>query len=219
MLWTTVRSTAPSNSTRAGGTSSCSGTTCQPTRRSHWRQLNCPARAEGYRRGCNRIVIRLCGFLPAARSHRSEDGDRSTGNPLPSPLSIVIASGQVLWHSLVVYEADALSFPFVEALPKREKSRLQKVWERFEEIKAITEQKGQLVPAKLAAALLDVSKQRVDQLCDAGLLERVYVEDHPYVTEASIVERCKVERKAGRPFNLPTTISGAFQVAKNSLKK
>ena len=112
----------------------------------------------------------------------------------------------------------AAEFPFVEELPKREKSRLQKLWDHFTEVKAITAQKGLLVPVRFAANLVGVSQQRVDQLCDNGSLERVYVDGHPFVTENSLIEWAKSERKAGRPPKLPQNNTDAWQVAKTYAK-
>jgi hypothetical protein len=101
-------------------------------------------------------------------------------------------------------EAAAIDFPFVAGLPKRERSRFQKLQDEFAKVKAIVAEKGMIVPSRLASKLLGVSQPRIDQLMDAGILERVELDGHPYVTEASIVAFANTERKAGRPPKLPT---------------
>ncbi len=118
-----------------------------------------------------------------------------------------------------MFEAGVMEFPYVEQLPKREKSRLKKLWEHVAEIRAITEEKGLLLPVKLTASLLDISQQRIDQLCQAGSLERVNINGHPFVTETSIIEWGSSERKAGRPPNLPTTMKESWKRTKAGQKK
>lgn len=76
-----------------------------------------------------------------------------------------------------------LSFPFVEDLPKREKSR----WQKFRDAWATAKAKGPLIPLTLAAKLSDVSRQRLDELIAAGKLERVDLEGHVMITEDSLI--------------------------------
>jgi hypothetical protein len=111
-----------------------------------------------------------------------------------------------------MFEAAVTEFPFVEALPKREKSKLARVWDMLREMKAAAEEDGQLVPVNFTCKLLDVGRTRVDQFCADGRLRRVEVAGHVFITENSIVELAREERKHGRPMNLPTT-------AKESLKR
>lgn len=85
-------------------------------------------------------------------------------------------------------------------MPKREKSRLAKLWDTFKEMKDIQEKNGFLIPRTAAASLLDVHPTRVDQLCLAGNLVRIDYHGHRYITENSLVEHARSERKAGRPF-------------------
>lgn len=113
----------------------------------------------------------------------------------------------------VMIDAATPDFPFVAELPKRERSRLATVWERLAELRQVSAQHGQLVPPRLAAKLLGVSSQRIDQLVQAGKLMRVDVDGHPLLTENSIIALAKTERKAGRPFKLPTGIKESWQVA------
>jgi len=97
-------------------------------------------------------------------------------------------------------ETMASEFPFVEQLPKREKSRLLKLWDHFAEARALTKEHGMLVPVQLAASLAGVSNQRIHQLMEADQLKRVELNGHPFVTENSFVVWAQSERKNGRPF-------------------
>lgn len=108
-------------------------------------------------------------------------------------------------------------FPFVESLPKREKSRVATLWDRFQEVKALTEVHGMLVPCQLAANLLGVSHQRVCQLMEAGKLERVDFGGHPFVTENSLHEHARSERKNGRPPKVQT-VRDVLKLASKSVK-
>lgn len=112
-----------------------------------------------------------------------------------------------------MFEAAITEFPFVAEMPKREKSKLQKVWDRFKEIQALQDVHGMLIPHVMAAKLLDVSHQRVSQLVEAGKLVCVKIEGSSLITEKSLVELAKSERKAGRPFNTPGTYGEAVKFA------
>jgi len=114
-----------------------------------------------------------------------------------------------------MFEAQAIEFPFVAAMPKREKSGFVKVWDHFQELKAVTAQKGMIVPVHMAACLLGVSHQRVSQFLDDGRLEPIEIRGHRYVAESSLVEFCKVERKNGRPVNLPVTAKESWRRARS----
>lgn len=93
-------------------------------------------------------------------------------------------------------------FPFVAQMPRREKTRLQRVWDVLAEYRATIAREGNLVPASLVSALLDLSHQRVLQLCEAGKLKRVEVAGHVYVTELSVLDLAKTERRRGRPLKV-----------------
>lgn len=112
-----------------------------------------------------------------------------------------------------MFEAQAMEFPFVERLPKREKSAMGKLWDRFQEASRISEKEGMLVPAGVAARLLDVSRQRVYDLCKQGTLRTVDLDGSMLITENSLVEYCQTERKAGRPIGIPTTNKEILQRA------
>ena len=109
-------------------------------------------------------------------------------------------------------------FPFVQELPKREQKKVASVWDQIQEIKRAIEDKGLLIPAPMAAELLGLSRQRVHMFASEKRLEAVYVNGHPFITEASLVEFAKVERKNGRPFKAPT-LKESLGMAKRALKK
>ena len=93
-------------------------------------------------------------------------------------------------------------FPFVQELPKRERGKLLRAWDHFEELTRVTEQEGMLRPQVFAAKALGVSRQRVYQLVEAGGLKAVMVGSERFVTANSVVEFAKSERKAGRPIKI-----------------
>lgn len=99
-----------------------------------------------------------------------------------------------------MFEATITEFPFTAELPRREKSQVRGLWERFSDFADLAEVKGLPVPPVIAARLLGISNQRVHQLMSAGGLERVVFEGHPFVTENSILALARSERKSGRPF-------------------
>ena len=112
-----------------------------------------------------------------------------------------------------MFEATVSEFPFVAELPRAEKRQAKSLWDRFRDLSKLAETNGVLVPPSLAAALLDISKQRVHQLMVDGKLERIEFEGHPFITENSIVALAKTERKAGRPFRIPETMTDCAKVA------
>ena len=115
--------------------------------------------------------------------------------------------------------AATTEFPFMQELPKREASRLAGVWDQLRELRALTEQYGQLVPLRMVHLLLDVTPTRIDQLCVAGKLLRLDVGKVAFVTEESIVALAKTERKAGRPFKVhQPTMADCSGVAKELVK-
>lgn len=121
-----------------------------------------------------------------------------------------------------MFEAEAIEFPFVQEMPKREKTRITKVWEQFRELSRIAEKKGMLVPQNFVAKLLGVSPQRIDQLAQEERLERVYVNGAAFITENSVVEFAATERKNGRPCKMVglevSEDVTKFQMAKAALK-
>ena len=116
----------------------------------------------------------------------------------------------------------AQDFPFVESLPRREKSKFAKLWDSFNEIRALQAKEGLLIPDAVASDLLDVSRVRIAELCDTGKLKRVMWHGRRFVTENSFCEYARSERKSGRPQKTidacATNPLTAFSVAKSFAK-
>ena len=94
-------------------------------------------------------------------------------------------------------------FPFVSELPKREQKRVRSVWDVIREFGELQEREGALIPLAVAASALGVSRQRVWQITEEGeRLRRVDFEGHAFVTEKSLIEFGRLERKRGRPFKV-----------------
>lgn len=117
-----------------------------------------------------------------------------------------------------MFEAQTMDFPFVAELPKRERSKLGTLWDRFKELKAITEEKGMLLSPAFCSALLGVSRQRVYQLMEDGRMERVDVHGQTFITEESLIAWARAEHKNGRPLKIPQTAKECFAVGREYMK-
>ncbi len=122
------------------------------------------------------------------------------------------------------HQAEAMEFPAFAELPfdgrtKREKTKLAKVWDIFQDIRKIAAEKGMLVPQTFAAKVLGISSQRVWVLVDDGKLESVEFNGTRFITEKSLIEFAQLERKAGRPPKLPTTYGEAAKYSKDFAKE
>ena len=111
--------------------------------------------------------------------------------------------------------AETMEMPFVAALPKREKSRVVKLLEHVAEMSKLVESKGMLIPVRLASSIVGVTHQRISALMEAGVLERVDYNGHPFVTEKSLIAWARTERKAGRPVKIVNTWSESQRVARD----
>lgn len=98
-----------------------------------------------------------------------------------------------------MWNAEQFDLSFVASLPKRERSRWEKVWDGYQEWKRVCAEKGALLPISLAAQIANVSRQRMYELCEGKQVERTYLLGHAYVTEESLLDWARSERKAGRP--------------------
>lgn len=161
-----------------------------------------PARPEGYKQAWNR------GGLSSVRD-RGCEGFLLGVHPVTLKAKKSLLSGKAYAFLGGMVKVEQFDMPFVNDLPKREKTRWQKLWERFQEAKRITEVKGMLVPVALAAKIAGVSTQRIHQLIETEQLERIYLDDHPFITEESFLAWAKSERKTGRPPKTPTKIEAA----------
>lgn len=93
-------------------------------------------------------------------------------------------------------------FPFVGELPKCEKSKVAKLWDRLEEMRGLVEKHGVPVPVALAAEMLGVGRQRVYDLIKSGRFIGIEWEGHVFVTEESVIEYAQSERRVGRPLKI-----------------
>jgi hypothetical protein len=100
-----------------------------------------------------------------------------------------------------VNSAATLDFPFIEDLPKREKSKIASLWDTLKEARAATQEHGSLVPINFAAELLGISRQRMHVLLDEGKVTPVQFHNQRFVSEKSLVAWAKSERQVGRPLN------------------
>lgn len=78
-------------------------------------------------------------------------------------------------------------------LPKRVKSK----WEELNELCDLVDKHGPIIPISVAADLLDLSRQRVYQLIDEGLLVPVDFASKRWLAEKQIRAFVEVERSTG----------------------
>ena len=117
-----------------------------------------------------------------------------------------------------MFEATANEFPFVEALPKRQKGRVAKMLDQVKEFGALQKEHGALYPSQLVRGILGFSHQRMSQLIEAGILKAVKHHGHWFIPEAAFVEFVNTERKAGRPPKIPTTYGEMWKLAQSAAK-
>jgi len=118
-----------------------------------------------------------------------------------------------------MFEAQTMDFPFVAEMPKRERSKVETLWDRFHRLKAITDEKGMLLPVVFCAKLLGVSRQRVYALLDEGRMERVDLDGQIFITEESFIAWCRAEHKQGRPTKAEAlSLKDCWAVASETVK-
>lgn len=98
-----------------------------------------------------------------------------------------------------MHEAALTEFPFVDVLPRREKSKVAKLWDLVQDFKRASLSEGALFPVTVAAKALDVSRTRVDMWVADGRLKRIAIDGHVFITGDSMIELARTERKNGRP--------------------
>jgi len=98
----------------------------------------------------------------------------------------------------VMTESEAYEFPFMAALPKREQRKVATAWEDFVALRREAQEKGIPLPVTFAARVLNVSRQRVYELIEAGRLQTVCVGDHTFVTSDSVEAYQRSDRSPGR---------------------
>lgn len=118
----------------------------------------------------------------------------------------------------MMFEAAVNEFPFVVELPKKEKSRLAKVWEMVKELQAVTAEKGDMIPGALGAKALGVSHERMRQLITSGKLDGVRIDGHVFVSVNSVVAYAQSERKTGRPVKHPEGFVEVYKASRDAMK-
>lgn len=93
-------------------------------------------------------------------------------------------------------------FPEMPTAPLPKKVR--NLWERMNDMRELTAKHGQLIPISAAAALMDLSRQRVYQLIDEGTLRPVECWEQKWLCENDIREFLELERDKGRPAKQPS---------------
>lgn len=108
-----------------------------------------------------------------------------------------------------MFEATISEFPFVERLPKREKSAVGKALDLVREFSELCETRGTLIPCALATAVLDISRQRMSIILQEGRFEgAVRFRGAWYIPESSLLEYARKEKsRGGRPPTLRECIS------------
>ena len=118
-----------------------------------------------------------------------------------------------------MFEATVNEFPFVEALPKREKGRVAKILETIREFSALQKEHGTLIPAPLAWGVLGVSRSRLYELVELKRLPGIQHHGQWYIPEEALLEFCKSERKAGRPPKVPTSNRDLLKISIEAAKE
>jgi hypothetical protein len=111
-----------------------------------------------------------------------------------------------------------LEMPFVASLPVREKSKLAQAWDDFQELKALSRERGVPLPIPAVAKLLNVSVERIRQYVNDGRFIPVTIHERDFIFEDDIETFAKEERLRGRPVGLPTSVSEAWSRAVASRK-
>jgi hypothetical protein len=101
-------------------------------------------------------------------------------------------------------EATGNEFPFVAALPKKEKGRVAQLLDQVAEFGELQRKHGGLIPVIVVAGLLNVHRSRVYQYIESGHFPAIGFQGHLYVPEPALIEFLKTERKNGRPFKAPS---------------
>lgn len=87
-------------------------------------------------------------------------------------------------------------------MPKREKSKLVRLWDMVFQMLDENSEQGMLLPVMTAGKLLNLSRTRIDQLCKEGRLCRVVIDNHVFIGSKSIKAFADLERKTGRPLKV-----------------
>lgn len=111
---------------------------------------------------------------------------------------------QLCLHAQRMAAVTAEQFSLFE-IPASEPKRVKTKWQELAEMSKVDEEAGGLVPIFVAAALLDVSHQRVSQMLESGRLQHWVFFDRKFVGVNDLADYVNSERKGGRPVSDPPT--------------
>jgi hypothetical protein len=97
---------------------------------------------------------------------------------------------------------ETLEMPFMLTLPKRERSKVRQVWDMLSDMCELQREAGPVLPIGIVADALGLTNQRVRDIIRDGRLRTVFMDGRHYVTEASLKDFARVERKSGRPLSV-----------------
>jgi hypothetical protein len=118
----------------------------------------------------------------------------------------------------MMFEADAMPFPFLAEVPKTTSPKVQRIQSAAKAIMSVIERDGAIIPRDMVAGLVGVSRQRVHQMIEKGAFVQVEIEGHPFITEASLTSWLKEERKGGRPRKVQApTFAESQQIAREMM--
>ena len=95
--------------------------------------------------------------------------------------------------------AESLDFPFLDGVPKREKTRVGKLLDVIAEIERVQLERGPVISQHVVADVLGLSPQRVSNLVSEGRLDSVRIGETRFVFLESFRDFAKKERPPGRP--------------------
>jgi len=97
-------------------------------------------------------------------------------------------------------------------IPASEPKRVRTKWQELKEMREQADEHGGLVPPLVAACLLDVSKQRVNDMINSGILHRYEWFGKPFISVKEVAAYVNSERRTGRPArNPPSTLKETHQ--------
>jgi hypothetical protein len=117
--------------------------------------------------------------------------------PTLQNLQPMVDAGRAVSHyrHMEASQTEFFGFPVIE-----ERTKVKSQLRQYLDAIAVH---GPLVPAPMAAAALDLSKQRIYQLMNTGQLATVNVDGNRWVPVAVLELFWTEERKSGRPCKLP----------------
>ena len=115
--------------------------------------------------------------------------------------------------------ADAASFEFMQSVPKRS-TAFTKMTDAFQMLRDVIGSGGAYIPKAMLTEVLGVSRQRVDQIIDAGYIKTFVLHGKDYVTETDLRAYIEAAPRHGHEISLPKSkreaLSRALALGKES---